>query len=107
MSIFLVETYVVRAEKKVEFTPWLHEFLKYKEDHAQLFDGVKSYKFYKQDIGQPRGLHIEVREYESLARMEEIDGRIFADEGMKRIIAEFHQLVEPATFSNVIWSQVV
>jgi len=106
MSILLVETYVVRAEKRAEFTPLLNEFLKYKGDHPQLFDGLKSWKLYKQDIGQPAGLYIEVWEYESLAQMEETGSRIFADEGMKRISAEFHQLVEPATFSAGIWSPV-
>jgi hypothetical protein len=106
MSILLVETYVVRAEKRAEFMPLLNEFLKCKENHPQLFDGLKSWKLYKQDIGQPAGLYIEVWEYESLAQMEEIDRRIFADEEMKKISAEFHQLIEPVTFSTGIWSPV-
>lgn len=106
MSILLVETYVVKAEKQAEYTPLLNEFLEFKKDHPQLFDGLKSWKLHKQDIGQPAGLYIELWEYESLANMEEIGGRIFADEGMKAISAAFHQLVEPATFSASIWSLV-
>jgi hypothetical protein len=106
MSILLVETYVVKAEKIAEFTPLLNEFLKYKKDHAQLFDGVKSWKLYKQDYGQVSGLYIEMWEYENLAEMEKINKRIFEDEGMKGISEKFHQLVEPATFSANIWSPV-
>ena len=107
MSVFLVETYVVQGEKRAEFTSFHPEFLKYKEDHPQLFDGVKSWKLYKQDVGQPAGLYIEMWEYESLAQMEEVNARIFADERMKRFDAEFHQSVEPATFSASIWSPAV
>jgi hypothetical protein len=106
MSILLVETYVVKAEKQAEFTPLLESFIEYKKDNPQLFEGLKSWTLHKQDIGHPAGMYIEQWEYESLAQMEEIDGRIFADEGMGRIQAAFHQLVEPATFSASIWSLV-
>ena len=106
MSILLVETYVVRAEKQAEFTPLLHEFLKYKEDHAQLFDGLKSWKLYKQDSGQPATPYMEIWEFESLAQREEVRSRIHADEGMKRIIAQFHQLLESPTCMG-IWSPAV
>ena len=106
MSIFLVETYVVKAEKQAEYTPLLNEFLKYKKDHAPLFSGLKSWKLYRQDFGAIAGMYIEVWEYGSLADMDKINKRIFQDEGMKKISVEFHQLVEPATFSVNIWSPV-
>jgi hypothetical protein len=106
MSIIMVETYVVHAEKSMEFTTLLDEFLKFKEAHPQLFKGVKSWKLYKQDYGQPAGMYIEMWEYENLAQLEEIDKRIFSDEGMKKISTAFHKLVEPARFSASIWSKV-
>lgn len=106
MSVVLVETYVARAEKLTEFTTLLDEFLKFKEAHQQLFDGAKSSRLYKQDYGQPAGMYIEMWEYENLAQLEEIDRRIFSDEGMKKISTAFHKLVEPATFSATIWSKV-
>jgi hypothetical protein len=106
MSIIMVETYVVHAEKSMEFTTLLHEFLKFKKAHPQLFKGVKSWKLCKQDYGQPAGMYIEMWEYENLAQLEEIDKRIFSDKGVKKISAAFHKLVEPATFSVSIWSKV-
>lgn len=106
MSIMRVETYVVRAEKSTEFTTLLDEFLKFKKAHAPLFKGVKSWKLYKQDYGQPAGMYIEMWEYENLAQAEEIDKRIFSDEEMKKINSAFHKLVEPATFSASIWTKV-
>jgi hypothetical protein len=106
MSIFLVETYVVKVERQASFTPLLNEFLEHKKNHAELFDGVLSWKLYKQSYGQMAGMYIEVWEYESLAQMDIINKRIFEDEVMKKINVEFHRLVEPATFSKCIWSPV-
>ena len=106
MSIVVTETYVVRREKTMEFTALLDEFLKFRKAYPQLFKGVKSWKLYKQDFGQPAGMYIEMWEYENLAKLEEINERIFSDESMKKINAAFHKLVEPATFSSSIWSEV-
>lgn len=106
MSILLVETYVVRAEKRAEFTSLLNEFLAFKENHPQLFDGLKSWKLYQQDIGKPAGMYIESWEFESLESMEEIDRRIFENDEMKRISKEFHVLIDPATFTKGIWNKL-
>jgi len=106
MSVIVAETYVARREKTVEFTALLDEFLKFKKAHPQLFRGLKSWKLYKQDYGQPTGMYIEMWEYENLAQMEETNTRIFSDEGIKKINEAFHKLVEPATFSATIWSEV-
>jgi hypothetical protein len=106
MSIISVETYVVRTEKSMEFTALLNEFLKFKKAHPQLFKGVKSWKLYKQDYGQPAGMYIEMWEYGNLAQIEETNRRVFSDERMKKINAAFHELVVPATFSASIWNRV-
>ena len=106
MSIIVAETYVARREKAMEFTALLDEFLKFKKAHRQLFKGVKSWKLYKQNYGQPAGMYVEMWEYENLAQLEAADKRIFSDEGMKKINAAFHKLVVPATFSAAIWSEV-
>ena len=106
MSVLLVEMYVLKVEKQVGFEPLLNEFVDYKKSHPKLFDGVLSWKLYKQKYGSVGGMYIEVWEYDSLAQMDLINKRIFEDDVMKRISLEFHQLVEPATFSACIWNSV-
>ena len=106
MSIVLAETYVVKAERQDGFTPLLNEFLEYKKNHPELFRGVLSWKLYKQKYGPIGGMYVELWEYESVQEMEAINKRIFEDAGMKRIGADFHQLVEPATFSSCVWTSV-
>jgi hypothetical protein len=106
MSIFMVETYVVKAEKREEFTPALNEFLKYKETHKKVFKGVKSWKLFRQEFGGIWGMYIEMWEFGSLAEMEKITARIFNDEGMKKIGEGFYQLIEPTSYSTSIWQPV-
>jgi len=106
MSIVLTQMYVVKAERQAEFTPLLNEFLAVKKARPELFDGLKSWKLYRQEIGRPAGLYVEMWEYESLAQMEETNERIHKDEGMDAIRSAFHQIVEPATLSEGVWRPV-
>jgi hypothetical protein len=103
MSIVLTEMYVVKAERQAEFTPLLNEFLALKKERPELFDGLNAWKLYRQEIGRPAGLYVEMWEYGSLAQMEETNARIHKDEGMDAIRAAFHQMVEPATMSESVW----
>jgi hypothetical protein len=102
----MVETYVVKSEKREEFTPALNEFLRYKETHPDLFRGLRSWRLLRQEYGAVSGMYIEMWEFDSLAELEKNTDRIFADEGMKKISKGFHLLVDPATLSSNIWSPV-
>ncbi len=106
MSIMLVETYVVKAERQDGFEPLLKEFLEYKKNHPELFKGVLSWKLYRQKYGPIGGMYVELWEYENTTAMEEVNQRIFEDAVMKRINSDFHQLVDPATFSSWVWNSV-
>jgi hypothetical protein len=107
MSVLVVETYVVRVEKLDDFDPALAEFRDFKDRHPDLFAGVISWHLWKQEYGGISDLYIETWEYESLAEMERVSDRIFADEGMKKIGRNFHQLIEPTSFSAAIWYPIV
>jgi hypothetical protein len=106
VSVVLTETYVVKTDMQAEFTRQLDQFLKFKTEHPQLFAGLRSWKLYKQEIGQQAGAYIEMWEYESLAEMEQVNARIFGDKGMKAIQMAFNGLVEPATFCTSVWRPV-
>jgi len=106
MSVLVVETYVVRAERLDDYDPALREFLDFKERNHELFRGLISWHLWRQEYGGVSDMYVEMWEYESLAEMERVSDRIFADEGMKKIGRGFHQLIEPASFSAAIWSPV-
>ena len=106
MSIFYVETYVGKAEKRAAFKPLLDKFIKYKKAHPQLFKGVKSWKLLRQEFGAIAGMYIEMWEYENWADIETINKRIFKDKEMQKIQKAFHLLIEPATFTGNIWHPI-
>ena len=60
MSVFVVETYVVRAEKLEDFGPALREFLDFKERNPVLFKDLKSWRLLKQEYGGVSGMYIEM-----------------------------------------------
>ncbi len=106
MSIFLVETYILRVDMQDEYDQQLRRFVEYKQNHPKLFEGLLSWKLLQQQLGNPSGMYIEMWEYENLAAYEKYDGQIFADPGMKEISKEFHKLVEPSTFTASLWNPV-
>jgi len=106
MSVFIVQTYVVKAEKRAEFEPALQEFIEFKERNTELFSGLRSWKLYRQEFGAVGGMYIEMWEFENMEEMARVNNRIFSDKGMKRIQNGFLLLVDPATFSVNIWVPV-
>jgi hypothetical protein len=106
MSIFLVETYLPKQEKQAEFDALLKEFLRFKKENPKVFEGLKSWKLLQQEFGGIGNLYIEMWEFESLQEMEKCNARIFENKVMKRIQAEFHTLIEHATFARFIWNTV-
>ena len=49
MSIFLVETYLAKQERRTEFQKLLKEFLKFKKENPKVFEGLKSWKLLQQE----------------------------------------------------------
>ena len=106
MSIFLVETYLAKHEKQAELQKLLKEFLRFKKENPEVFEGLKSWKLLQQEYGGIANLYIEMWEFESSQEMEKCNARIFENKEMKRIQVEFHTLIEHATFARFIWNSV-
>jgi len=67
MTVFLVETYVIKLEKQTEFTAYKE---KWKKFFAQLLKELKSYKMFSQMLGGNWGGYVEMWEFENLADCE-------------------------------------
>jgi L-rhamnose mutarotase len=106
MSVFYVETYVVKAEKRKEYKLLLARLLKHKKNHPKLFKGVKSYKIYQQEFGTPAGMFIVIWEYENWNDIQTANNRIHKDKEIQKIHKAFHRLIEPATFTGNIWHPI-
>jgi len=102
----LVETYLARHEKQAEFQKLLREFLRFKKENPEVFEGLKSWKLLQQEYGGIANLYIEMWEFENLPEMEKCNARIFENKEMKRIQSEFQALIDHATFARFIWNTV-
>ena len=102
----MVETYLARHEKQAEFQKLLREFLRFKKENPEVFEGLKSWKLLQQEYGGIANLYIEMWEFENLPEMEKCNARIFENNEMKRIQSEFQALIDHATFARFIWNTV-
>lgn len=106
MSITLVETYLVRHEKQAEFQSSLKEFIKYKDGHPKLFEGLKSWRLLQQFYGGIANTYVEMWEFDSLPEMEKCSARVFKTKAMKKLNADFYDDIVNATFTRSIWKTI-
>ncbi len=106
MTVFMVETYVVKPEKHGEYMLLLKRFPKLMKKKANMFKVVKSYKVFAHMFGGVMGGYVELYEFNSLADVESLFAKVFAD----KEIADFHQqfmtCIEPSTYKFAIWNPV-
>ena len=108
MTIFMVETLVVKPEKEAEFTAWLKKYAAYMEKHPQLFKEVKSHKMFAQVLGGNLGGYVEMLEFENLAEFEKWLNRLMQNkEFMTTIESEAVAFMVPATRSLSMWNPVM
>jgi len=111
MSTFQVETYVIRPEKQGEFTAWLQTVLKYKEKHPEVFEGLRSWKFFHREYGGISGSYVAMMEFGSMTDLDRVmtrmQQRVQEDEEFSKINRAFEPLYDPAAYSCEIWSTVV
>ncbi len=107
MTVFLVETYVVKPEKKEEFISALKKILKYKKANLENFKEMKSKKVFSQMFGGSSDGYIELNEFDTLAEVEKYLARTSKDKGFMKLYQEAKQLLVPATYSLTVWNLVI
>ena len=106
MTIFVVETYVVKPGKQRELILLLQRMREYKEKNPEGFKEMKSKRIFSQMFGGVAGGYVELNEFDSLADAEKYIARTDKDEGFMKLLQEALQLVVPGTYSLNIWKAV-
>ncbi len=104
MSVFMVETYVVKPEKQDALMPLLQKVVKIMKDNPGKFKEVKSYRHFSQTIGNMLG-QIEVWELTDMGVIDCLFNKFFTDEELKKIPQEFFASIVPETYNIQIWKQ--
>ena len=103
MTIFVVETYVVKPGKQGELMLLLQKMREYKKKNPEEFKEMKSKRIFSQMFGGVSGGYVELNEFDSVADAEKYIARTDKDEGYMKLLQEALQLVVPATYSLNVW----
>jgi len=106
MTIFFVETYVIKPDKLGEFTAFFKKLMEWVKKHPDLFKEVKSFKLFTHMHGGKYGTYVEMWELETLADCEKWTNRIMQSEYMTTFHPQAMGLVVPGTLSVEIWNSV-
>jgi hypothetical protein len=107
MTIFTVETYVVRPDKLDEFTAFVKNWEAWTKERPELFKEAKSYKVFSHLLGGTWGGGAWMAEYESLADLEKLFNRLMADKEFMTKMAEWNAMILPGTYSINVWTPVL
>jgi hypothetical protein len=108
MSIFVVETCMVKPDKIEAFKLLMERVRKYKQEKLELFKEVKSWKLYKQMFGGGiAGAYVSIWEYENLTDLDKNWAKEYEDEEFMKMHQELMQIIDPATFRIEVWSSAM
>jgi len=106
MTVFVVETYVIKPGKQVELMLLLKRMREYKGKNPDSFKEMKSKRIFSQMFGGISGTYIELNEFDSIADAEKYMARMVKDEGFMKLYQKALQLLVPATYSLNVWKTV-
>jgi len=106
LTVFVVETYVVKPGKQGELMLLLQRMREYKKENPEQFIEMKSKRVFSQMFGGISGGYVELNEFDSVADAEKYMERMFKDEGFMKLYQEAVQLTVPATYSLNVWKDV-
>ena len=107
MSVFVIETYVVKLGKQEELMSLLQRIRKYKEENPERFKEMKSKRIFSQMFGGTSGGYIEMNEFDNMADAEKYMTRVSKDKGFMKLYQEAKLLLVPATYSLNVWKSVM
>jgi hypothetical protein len=106
MTVFKVETYIIKPEKQDEYLAiakkWI-VFIKNKEKFKEL----KSWRLFSQMTGGNASAYVEMGEFENLANYEKLMERVGHDkEFIETIVSPWMSCMVPGTYSMNLWKSV-
>ena len=107
ITVFIVETYVVKPGKQGELMTLLKRIAEYKKENPEKFKEMKSKKIFSQMFGGISGGFIEMIEFDNMVDAEKYMAREEKDEEFMKLYQEAMLLLVPATYSMNVWKSVM
>jgi hypothetical protein len=106
MTIFSVETWIVKPDKLGEFLAYLKKLETWMKKHPELFKEVKSVKVFSHMLGGNWGGYVYMTEFENLADFENSMNKSMKSDFMTTLAPEFESLIVAGSYSISIWNSV-
>jgi hypothetical protein len=107
MTVFVVETYIVKPDKLGEYTELAKKYVEWTRKRADLFKEVKSWRLFAHMFGGTSGGYVEMWEFMNLIDYEKVMSRLMQD---REFITEFYSkvmaMMVPGTYSTSVWNPV-
>jgi len=107
MSVFVVDTHVVKPEKQEEYVSLMQRLRKYMKEKPETFRELKSWKVFAQMFGGIAGGYVQLWEFDNMAEVEKSLTKMFKDKGFVEIKREFDRLIEPVAHSWNVWNSII
>jgi hypothetical protein len=108
MAIFMIEKYVIKSEKLVEFSEYSKKYLAWLESRrATLYKEVKTHQMLSQMFGDHYCQQMEIWQYENLADLEKTWTRLMQDKELNtQVFPEFASFMVPGSHKIEIYNPV-
>jgi hypothetical protein len=107
MTVFMVETLVVKPDKLGEAAAFDEKFEALMKKRPDLFKEIKSVKHFSHFLGGNSGGRVMMWEFESLADVDKFLNRCMGDkEWMTKFYPELAALMVPGTHSLNVWTPI-
>jgi hypothetical protein len=107
MTVFVVETYVIKPEKQAELAAYKskwRKFFGYKDGRLLSFKEVKSHRMFSQMLGGNTDGFVEMFEFESLADVEKFSDKLMKSDYVTKLYPVFISLIVPGSRSMSVWA---
>jgi hypothetical protein len=104
LTVFWVDSYVIKADKLDEYTKVFKKLKTWMEKQPELAKELKSWKVFSHMLGGKWGGYVEMLEFESLAEFEKWMSKLMQSDFMKTFYPEIQSLAVPGSESLEIWN---
>ena len=106
MTVFSVETWIVKPDKLGEYMTWHKKYETWFKKHSSEYKEVKSYKVFSHMLGGKWGGYVFMTEFENLADLEKAFNKMMKSDFMTALYPEFARLIVDGSYSVDVWNPV-
>jgi len=106
MTVFSVETWIVKPDKLGEYMIWHKKYETWFKKHSSEYKEVKSYKVFSHMLGGNWGGYVFMTEFENLADLEKAFNKMMKSDFMTALYPEFARLIVDGSYSVDVWNPV-